>query len=281
LSNHRAGAISDIELKSAGTREEQLQHKHPIDMGAAEISHSEQMTFINEQHKAEMDALHREHEIQMTAQEEHAPANKDQRETLHLREWNLSALDGIKTQQNLDWIHARKAQVNERAREHRSDEVRRRMEAETQSTRNHLDNVEKVELDHRERMMRHQEAHMSIEQSHTVDAVTAAHQAKMAELDAAHKASLSDLHRNHSSQMIDISLQSAADAPTNEAILGSLGPGPDAGFGVATQELMWNLGLSDVYTDKHNLHRKLETALRCLAAEQPADPCMRLAQLML
>ena len=64
-------------------------------------------------------------------------------------------------------------------------------------------------------------------------------------------------------------------------VVGGLGPGPDRGFGVATQELCWNLGVPDQYTDKHNLHRKLETALRCLAAEQPADPCMRLAQLLL
>jgi len=281
LRNHRAGALSDIELKKAESRDAQLQHKHPIDMGTAAVSHAQSMTFLNEQHKAEMDAIRREHEIVMTGQEAHAPANADQRDTLHLREWNLSALDGIKTQQNLDWIAARKTQVADRARETRSEEVRRRMDAEVNASRSHLDNVEKVELDHRERMMRHQEAHMVIEQEHTVDAVTAAHNAKMAELEAAHHKSLSDLSRNHSSQMIDISLKSTAEAPTSQAILGGLGPGPDRGFGVATQELCWNLGIPDQYTDKHNLHRKLETALRCLAAEQPADPCMRLAQLLL
>lgn len=70
-----------------------------------------------------MDAIRREHEIVMTSQEAHAPANADQRDTLHLREWNLSALDGIKTQQNLDWIAARKTQVADRARETRSEEV--------------------------------------------------------------------------------------------------------------------------------------------------------------
>lgn len=281
LRNHRAGELHDIQLKKAGSRDAQLQHKHPIDMGAAAVSHAQAMTFLNEQHKAEMDALRREHEIAMTAQEASAPANADQRETLHLREWNLSALDGIKTQQNLDWVASRKSQVAERAREVRSEEVRRRMDAELNATRKHLDNVEKVELDHRERMMRHQEAHMNIEQEHTVDAVTAAHNAKMSELEAAHQKALSDLSRNHSSQMIDISLKSTAEAPTSEAILGALGPGPDRGFGVATQELCWNLGIPDQYTEKHNLHRKLETALRCLAAEQPADPCMRLAQLLM
>ena len=70
-----------------------------------------------------MDTIRREHEIVMTGQEAHAPANADQRDTLHLREWNLSALDGIKTQQNLDWIAARKTQVADRARETRSEEV--------------------------------------------------------------------------------------------------------------------------------------------------------------
>ncbi len=73
-----------------------------------------------------MDALRREHEIQMTATEAHAPANRDLRETLHLREWHLSAHDAIKTQQNLDWINQRKALVAHRAREARSAEVGRR-----------------------------------------------------------------------------------------------------------------------------------------------------------
>ena len=43
LRNHRAGALSDIELKKAESRDAQLQHKHPIDMGTAAVSHAQSM----------------------------------------------------------------------------------------------------------------------------------------------------------------------------------------------------------------------------------------------
>ena len=70
-----------------------------------------------------MDALRREHELGMAATEAQAPALADRREANHLREWNLSALDAIKTQQNLDRLNERKAVVAARAREARTDEV--------------------------------------------------------------------------------------------------------------------------------------------------------------
>ena len=142
------------------------------------------------------------------------------------------------------------------------------------------------------------EQHAAIEHDHTIDAVNSKHAEQMKELEAGHKAALEELRNQHASKMIDVALEAPCDLPTRECIVGTvhahraqlelltvdagaLGPGPDRGFGVATQELLWSLGLPDTYTDKHNLHRKLETALRCLAAERPADPCSRLAQLMM
>lgn len=57
-------------------------------------------------------------------------------------------------------------------------------------------------------------------------------------------------------------------------------PAPPREFGVLTGQYLWSLGMADDYVEQHNLAKKLETALACLSAERPRDPCARLAQLL-
>eukprot|EP00658_Telonema_sp_P-2_P025223 TRINITY_DN20157_c0_g1_i1.p1 TRINITY_DN20157_c0_g1~~TRINITY_DN20157_c0_g1_i1.p1 ORF type:complete len:240 (-),score=60.48 TRINITY_DN20157_c0_g1_i1:411-1130(-) len=238
------------------------------------------MRLIDEQHRAEMDALRREHEIAMAAQEASNPANKNKNEALHLREWNLSHLDSIHTQQKLDRIHAHKSAISARSANARSDEVRRLMDKELSQSRSHLARLEQIEMDHRARMMRAAEQHARLEHHETIDAVNSGHAETMASMRAEHEAALDDLKRDHDSKMTNVAANAPLELVSAQCSLGALGPGPDQGFGVATQQLLWSLGVEDRYSDQHNLARKLETAIRAVAAEQPADPCSRLAQLL-
>eukprot|EP00656_Telonema_subtile_P007819 TRINITY_DN13671_c0_g1_i2.p1 TRINITY_DN13671_c0_g1~~TRINITY_DN13671_c0_g1_i2.p1 ORF type:complete len:317 (+),score=89.50 TRINITY_DN13671_c0_g1_i2:135-1085(+) len=277
LKQHRAESIHEIGLKAGGSRASQLQHKYPIEAGAAATRQSEQMNMIEEQHRAEMMALRREHEISMAAQDVSNPANAAQREALHLREWGLSAIDAIKSEQALEKINQQKAAASARAQAVRSDEARRQVDAEVGQTREHLSSMEQIELSHRERMMRAAEEHARIEHEDKIDVVSQAHKERMDELQAEHQAKLDELAHQHAIRSAALASPSRNADPT---VVGG-GPAPDLGFGVATQELLWSLGLPDAYTEQHNLHRKLETALRCIAAEKPADPSSWLAQLMM
>lgn len=287
LQQHRADSLHEIALKSGTSRANQLLHKHPIEIGAANLRHAAAMQFIDEQHTAELAAMKREHDIALASQDAHNPALKSQSEALQLREWHLSAMDATNTEHNLAQLQKLKDNASAREQSVRTDEVRRLTDAQTNQQREHLAAMERIQLDHRARTMRADEDRVMLEHNRSVGAISQAHQERMSELKAADDHGKAELEHQHQRRMLDVKLQSscqpwsAPNVSADGAVVGPLGPGPDRGFGVGTQELLWSLGMPDGYSEKHNLHKKLETAIRCLVAEQPSDPCSRLAQLMM
>ena len=126
-------------------------------------------------------------------------------------------------------------------------------------------------------MMELEEEKLSVQANDLTKSVTEDHEVALSFMQQKHERKMEMLKATHASRMAQLTTVTPDEDP---AWHGMGTEGPPREFGLATGELLWSLGMTDEYSQKHNLAKKLETALMCVAAERPEDPGKRLAELL-
>jgi len=244
-------------------------------MGA---EHLDATANANAEHARRMEALGNEHEIRMahinSAASSMVPNGAEQ---YRLREWNLSAIDAVQQNQNQAAIEAAEDSFSTRKRMAFGETQKAAVAAVLKTKEDHFKNLKSIERTHRYKMMELEEEKLSIQNDDLTKSVKEDHDIALSFMTQKHARKMEMLKAAHSSRMAQITTVLPEEDP---AWHGMGSEAPPREFGVATGELLWSLGMPDEYSESHNLAKKLETALICVAAEKPHDPCKRLAELL-
>jgi len=248
--------------------------QHPVTLSTMNTEHSETMIYDKQEHERKMEKLANEHAISMAQIAASAktadPATKD---AARLRELHLSALDGLHSQQNEETLARHKDLVTMRQMNAVGETQKQLVEGIVQAKRDNLTNLKAIERRHRHKMVQLDEEALKTHTDDTISAVEEDHNSSMASIQDEHAHKMEILKAEHASRMARL----ATPKPTYEDVVSASVP---AEFGVATAHYLWSVGMPDEYVEQHNLARKLETALACIAAEKPDDPTARLAELL-
>ena len=128
-------------------------HYHPVALSAMSTDHLEATAAANTEHSRRMEALGNEHEIRMahiTSQATDLPAGKEQ---YHLREWNLSAIDRVQSNQHMESLERASEAAARRKKEAHGEAQRELADASLQGHTASLANLRGIERSHRLKMM--------------------------------------------------------------------------------------------------------------------------------
>jgi hypothetical protein len=273
----RAKILADATLPySAGSFQRAL-HLHPAELSGMNAEHIDATTFAQREHQRRMEILGVEHEIEMahiTSQaKQTVPAGRNQH---HLREWNLSAIDSIQAQQHADAIQRAEDAIANRKKMALGELQKEAAAAAVKTKEDSLKRLKEIERNHRLKMMELDEEKLKLQNEDVGRAVKEEHDFVLANMQQKHERQMEMLKAQHASRMAQISTVSQSATSTMPAD----DEAPPREFGVATAQFLWSLGMPDNYVEDHNLAKKLETALTCVAAERPSDPAARLAELL-
>lgn len=274
--NHsRARQLADATIPYQAGAFERAMHYHPVTMSEMNAEHIESMTNADTEHQRRMESLGVEHEIKMAHIMSEAKNRVPILESHRLREWNLSAIDGIQAQQHQEAVQRAEDALASRKQEALGDLQKRAAAQALKTKEDHVKNMKNIEREHRIKMMELDEEQLALQNEDTARHVREEHQWELKSMQEKHERKMQMFKVQHAAKMARIT-KPEPGKPAWEAAE----PAPPREFGVVTAEYLWSLGMADEYVQETNLAKKLETALACVSAERPSDPCARLAQLL-
>ena len=191
--------------------------------------------------------------------------------------WNISAIDSLQSKQHREALERAEEAVARRKREAVGETQKEIAAAALQTQVDSLKNLKAIERAHRFKMMSLEEESLGLQHQDVSKALEDDHEATMANLANRHDRKMELMKASHASRMAAIGTVRPDPSPAWLGVGDEVVPRE---FGVATREYLWSIGMPEEYAESHNLARKLETALTCVAAEKPDDPTARLAELL-
>jgi len=245
---------------------------HPVQLSSIHAEHADRLSLLNREHEKKMQAQQIEHEIslsQLTSQlERDSLAGK---ELAHIRESNLSAVYSNMSDKHGEAIQDTYDAMMSRRQEAVGMATKAAVEAEVRDHVTHLKNLKAIQIKHREKLMELDEERLGVQCEQASKVVNEQHESAMSAIQRQHEHKMEMLANKHATTMAKYTTKPPT-RPTE--------PKPPSDFGVVTGHCLWQLGLPDEYVEQCNLAKKLETALICVSAERPENPCARLAELL-
>lgn len=273
----RAQQLADATTPYESGDFERVLHYHPVTISGLTAEHIEKTAALKAENDRRRRALGIEHEItmsQITSTSERMPNEHARRRELH-----LSAIDDTphrESQQYLEAVHRAEDHMTSRQQMALGEIEKGAVDISQQAGEKHLKKLKAIETEHRLKLMQLDEEKIQLDEEQVSTAIKDEHDFLMLNMQQKHDRKMELLKAQHAGKLATIK----GHLPTRDKTAEADADAVPVLFGASTAELLWQLGMSEEYAEKHNLAKKLETALVCISAEQPEDPGARLAQLL-